>query len=111
MTDTRISVATDKHINLGELDVTLGSHGLLGSPGLVMCVEGSPVTLEQLQAAVDAYDDSKERNREAETARQIDYRNEADPLFFGFQRGENTEQEWLDKVAEIRARYPYSSDG
>lgn len=32
---------------------------------------------------------------------------EADPLFFGWQRGENTEQEWLDKVAEIRARYPY----
>lgn len=35
------------------------------------------------------------------------YVAEADPLFFGWQRGENTEQSWLDKVAEIRARYPY----
>ena len=40
-------------------------------------------------------------------ARQAAYQAEADPLYFGFQRGENTEQAWLDKVAEIRARYPY----
>jgi hypothetical protein len=40
-------------------------------------------------------------------ARQAAYQAEADPLYFGWQRGENTEQAWLDKVAEIRARYPY----
>lgn len=34
------------------------------------------------------------------------YRQEADPLFFKSQRGEAPEQEWIDKVAEIRARYP-----
>lgn len=45
--------------------------------------------------------------KEAESARRKAYRAEADPLFFGWQRGENTEQEWLDKVAEIRGRYPY----
>jgi hypothetical protein len=33
------------------------------------------------------------------------YRNESDPLFFKWQRNEATEQEWLDKVAEIKARY------
>lgn len=43
----------------------------------------------------------------AESKRRKAYRAEADPLYFGFQRGENTEQEWLDKVTEIRARYPY----
>lgn len=32
------------------------------------------------------------------------YRNEADPLFFKAQRGEITQQEWLDKVAEIKLR-------
>ena len=36
------------------------------------------------------------------------YRTESDPLYFGWQRGEITEQEWLDKVAEIRARFPYA---
>jgi hypothetical protein len=38
--------------------------------------------------------------------RANDYRNESDPLFFKWQRGEATEQEWLNKVAEIKARYP-----
>ena len=39
-------------------------------------------------------------------ARALAYRDEADPLFFKWQRGEAIEQEWLDKVAEIRERYP-----
>ena len=34
------------------------------------------------------------------------YRNESDPLFFKWQRGEIEQQVWLDKVAEIKARYP-----
>jgi hypothetical protein len=33
------------------------------------------------------------------------YREESDPIFFKWQRGEATEQDWLDKVAEIKARY------
>lgn len=45
-------------------------------------------------------------NFEAEVNRAEAYRNESDPLFFKWQRGEATEQEWLDKVAEIKARYP-----
>jgi hypothetical protein len=44
---------------------------------------------------------------EQEAARRVAYVEEADPLFFMYQRGEATEQEWLDKVAEIKARYPY----
>lgn len=44
---------------------------------------------------------------EQEAARRVAYVEEADPLFFMAQRGEATEQEWLDKVAEIKARYPY----
>lgn len=32
---------------------------------------------------------------------------DADPLFFGWQRGENTEQEWLDAVQSVRDTYPY----
>ncbi len=33
------------------------------------------------------------------------YRNESDPLFFKWQRGEVEQQVWLDKVSEIKARY------
>jgi hypothetical protein len=43
---------------------------------------------------------------EAEANRKAAYIAEADPLFFRAQRGEATEQEWLDKVEEIKARYP-----
>lgn len=44
---------------------------------------------------------------DAKQARHAAYIAEADPLFFGWQRGENTEADWTNKVAEIRARYPY----
>lgn len=43
---------------------------------------------------------------EADAARKATYASEADPLFFKYQRGEATQQEWLDKIAEIKARYP-----
>ena len=44
---------------------------------------------------------------EQKSARAAAYANEADPLFFKWQAGEGTEQEWLAKREEIRARYPY----
>jgi len=47
----------------------------------------------QAQAAVDAQ-------------RHAAYVTESDPLFFQYQAGEITEQEWLDKRAEIKSRYP-----
>lgn len=44
--------------------------------------------------------------QEVQLQRQYAYQQEADPLFFKAQRGEASMQEWLDKVNEIRARYP-----
>jgi hypothetical protein len=46
------------------------------------------------------------KNEEAERERKAAYIAEADPLFFKAQRGEATLQEWQDKIAEIKARYP-----
>lgn len=46
-------------------------------------------------------------NEQARQHRLAAFRDEADPLFFGWQRGENTEQDWLDKCEEIRQRFPY----
>lgn len=53
---------------------------------------------------VASRNDAKAAQTEAQRAEA--YRNESDPLFFKSQRGEVTHQEWLDKVAEIKARYP-----
>ena len=47
---------------------------------------------------------------EAEANRQAAFEREADPLFFKWQAGEGTEQEWLAKREEIRARYPYPGE-
>ena len=38
--------------------------------------------------------------------RKAAFAAESDPIFFMAQRGEATQQEWLDKVAEIKARWP-----
>jgi hypothetical protein len=41
-----------------------------------------------------------------EALRQAAYIAESDPLFFKYQRGDATKEEWLAKIEEIKARYP-----
>jgi hypothetical protein len=43
---------------------------------------------------------------QASRNRQQAYIAEADPLFFKAQRGEATVEEWQEKVAEIKQRFP-----
>ena len=38
--------------------------------------------------------------------RRAAYAAESDPIFFMAARGEATQQQWLDKIAEIKARWP-----
>jgi hypothetical protein len=77
--------------------------------------EGSPTLLGAVWTQawiVIALTDEEIAKQQADHVAQVDaqrskaYRNESDPLFFMSQRGEATHQEWLDKVAEIKARYP-----
>ena len=49
----------------------------------------------------------EQQRAEIETQRRNAYTQEADPLFFSYQRGEVTEQEWLDAVQDIKDRFPY----
>lgn len=42
-----------------------------------------------------------------ENARRADYEAQSDPLFFEYQRGDGTEQAWLDAVAAVKAAHPY----
>lgn len=53
--------------------------------------------------------DSEAQAKAAETCRlnRLEaYQSESDPLYMKWQRGESTQQDWLDKIAEIKARYP-----
>jgi hypothetical protein len=55
---------------------------------------------------IDPVKAAAKKAAEAEASRKAAYIAEADPLFFKAQRGEIEEQVWLDKIAEIKARYP-----
>lgn len=63
-----------------------------------------PYTAEEIAAVIAA---SIPTFAQQQAARAEAYRAEADPLFFQAQRGKATQQEWLDKIAEIEARFPY----
>lgn len=43
---------------------------------------------------------------EAIEARRNGYIRISDPVFFQYQRGEKTEQEWLDAIEEVNKLYP-----
>lgn len=47
--------------------------------------------------------------KEAQEQRAAAYKQEADPLFFKYQAGEVSKEEWIAKREEIRQRYPYLS--
>lgn len=42
-----------------------------------------------------------------EVARAQAYRETSDPIFFEYQRGDKTEQEWLDAVQAVKDAHPY----
>lgn len=61
--------------------------------GLPFLQDAPKQTTEELNALVDA-------------SRNSAYAAEADPLYFQYQRGEVDKQVWLDKIAEIKTRFP-----
>jgi len=63
-----------------------------------------PYTEEEIATIKASSVPTKEQQIEV---RALAYKNESDPIFFMWQRGEATEQEWLDKIEEIKLRYPY----
>lgn len=69
----------------------------------------SDPTDEELSAAFPNYAAIKAIRyaQQQKAARKYDYAQEADVLFFKAQRGECQLSDWLDKVAEIKQRYPY----
>lgn len=69
--------------------------------------EGNPPTKEQLDSLA-AEVEAEAYTEWAQAMRQAAYIAESDSLFFEWQRGEGTEQAWLDKVEEIKQRYPLS---
>ena len=75
--------------------------------GIYQWVNGAWVCINP-QAIIDVQENAKiQINESVKKKRHAAYIAESDPLYFKSQRGEATQQEWLDKIAEIDARYPY----
>ncbi|CAB5222903.1 hypothetical protein UFOVP369_40 [uncultured Caudovirales phage] len=70
-------------------------------------VEDKPVLIDdkwtQQWAVIDK--SAEEINAIQEANRKQAYIDESDPIFFKWQRGEATQQDWLDKVNEIKQRW------
>ena len=63
------------------------------------------------QEILDAWEEVETtlHNQKMQELRRRAYQNESDALFFKYQRGDIEKQAWLDKVEEIKERYPYSA--
>ena len=69
--------------------------------------QGNQVTIDEAAVAAEAVRlEAAAVIKRIESNRRAAYIAEADPLFFKAQRGEATMEQWQDKVAEIKARYP-----
>ena len=93
-------------------------------PGAEFAYSGEPTTEKEYKESVTWLDERPQptwkeiqaaqatvektiANEQSRRNRQTDLIQEADPLFFAWQRGEADQDTWLAKVAEIRARHPY----
>ena len=77
--------------------------------GLQWLSDGEAPTLDELEAewAQVEYEVAYEA---VQKARQAAYQAESDPIFFDYQRGEVTEQDWLDAVQAVKDAHPYPVD-
>ena len=74
--------------------------------GLTWQGPGDKPTQAELDAAWPQVD-YQNQIAAVENARRAAYEADSDPLFFEWQRGDGTEQAWLDAVAAVKAAHPY----
>ena len=74
--------------------------------GLTWLSEGAPPTKEEIEAYWPEVKHEIDCDFVA-IQRKEAYLQISDPLFFQYQRGEVSEQDWLDSVNSIKEMYPY----
>jgi hypothetical protein len=73
----------------------------------IVSVDGSPIPPEEELQALWPTVQYEVAYEQTERARQHAYQQTADPLFFQYQRGTATEQDWLDAVQAVKDAHPY----
>lgn len=81
-------------------DIQVKATITIGTDDITETIERRPLTDAEVAA------EQAGRIAAIEEQRRQAYAAESDPIFFRWQRSEATQQEWLDKIAEIKARYP-----
>jgi len=76
--------------------------------GLTWLSDGPAPTQAELDALWPGVQ-AERAHAQVEQDRKRAYEADSDPLFFKWQRGDGTEQEWLDAVAAVKAEHPYPS--
>jgi hypothetical protein len=69
--------------------------------------------LTEQEIAERELDATKElaRNKElVQQNRRYEYSTTSDPIFFGYQRGENTKEEWLAAIKSVKEANPYPEE-
>lgn len=74
--------------------------------GLEWLSDSAKPTQEELDAAWPAVQYANQC-AQVEAARLAAYEKQSDPLYFKWQRGDGTKEEWLDAVAAVKAANPY----
>jgi len=74
--------------------------------GLTWLSEGEPPTEAELEGLWPEVQ-HEVAYEQVEQARQVAYRETADPIFFEYQRGDKTEAEWLAAVQAVKDAHPY----
>lgn len=75
-------------------------------------VNNIPLTPEQIAENEEWVAGAYQREYDNVTAmRQAGYQSTSDPIFMQYQRGEATEQAWLDAVEAVKVANPYPVQG
>lgn len=75
---------------------------------LIWLDEGDKPSLKSIESEWESVQ-VEVHNEKAKNLRRAAYREESDPIFFDYQRGELQKEDWESKVQEIKDRYPYIS--
>jgi hypothetical protein len=93
---------------LTALGFTSGYAAKDGSPAEIILWENQVPQPSDDEILAASPDGAFQREYDAVTAiRQAEYARLSDPIFMQYQRGEATEQEWLDAVQAVKDANPY----
>ena len=99
---------TQKHNGVQYSELTENIRDFILENEITVAWVERPLTYENEEYVDDITDEEVQKGIKIfyDQLRRYAYREESDPLYLKWQRGEATEQEWLDKIEEIKVRFP-----